>query len=328
VAAPGEERVGEGRFDGPAIGAGPSGIRPKSSSPVIVDILAQGPPVGSGPIAASLPVKEAIVPPDDISAFDLEAYHARIGDSGPLEPTSEVLDRIHQAHATMIPFENLDILLGRPIRIDLESLQAKLVRGRRGGYCFEQNTLFAAALERIGFRVTTLAARVRFGSTSLLPRTHMLLKVDLDDGPRLADVGFGGEGLLRPIRMEPGHESRQFHWTYRVLEEGPVLILQSLQPEGWFDLYAFTLDPNLPVDYEVSNHYTSTYPTSIFRRGPIVQRPTPEARYGLRGRELTIRRGDGSTVREIGDDDELLQVLSSTFGLDFPPGTRFGPAVP
>jgi N-hydroxyarylamine O-acetyltransferase len=264
----------------------------------------------------------------ELPAFDLGAYLARIGDAGPLAPTSEVLDRIHLAHATTIPFENLDILLGRPIRIDLESLQAKLVRGRRGGYCFEQNTLFAAALERIGFRVTTLAARVRFGNTGTMPRTHMLLEVDLDDGPRLADVGFGGEGLLRPIPMEPGRESRQFHRTYRVVEEGPAVVLQSLHTEGWFDLYAFTMEPNHPVDYEVSNHYTSTYPTSIFRRGPIVQRPTPDARYVLRDRKLTTWRGAEITTREIGDDEELLRVLSSTFGLDFPPGTRFGPAVP
>ena len=196
----------------------------------------------------------------ELSAFDLDAYLARIGDSGPLAPTAEVLDRLHLAHATTIPFENLDILLGRPIRLDLECLQAKLVRGLRGGYCFEQNTLFAAALERIGFRVTTLAARVRHGSTRLLPRTHMLLEVNLDDGPYLADVGFGGGGPLRSVPMEPGRESRQFHWTYRVVAEGDWLVLQSPGPGGWFDLYAFTREPHFPVDYEMSNHYTSTHP--------------------------------------------------------------------
>jgi N-hydroxyarylamine O-acetyltransferase len=268
------------------------------------------------------------VTPDENSSFDQEAYLARVGDSGPLAPTAEVLDRIHQAHATTIPFENLDILLGRPIRLDLESLQEKLVKGRRGGYCFEQNTLFAAALERIGFRVSTLAARVRYGSTRLLPRTHMLLKVDLDDGPRLADVGFGGDGPLRPIPMEPGRESRHFHRAYRIIEEGQMLVLQSLRPEGWLDLYAFTLEPNFPVDYEVSNHFTSTYPDSPFRQGPTVQRQTPDARYILRGRQLTIQRGDATEVREIGDDDEFLRILSATFGLDFAPGTRFPPAAP
>ena len=125
-------------------------------------------------------------------------------------------------------------------RLDLESLQAKLVRGCRGGYCFEQNTLFAAALERIGFRVTTLAARVRHGATRLLPRTHMLLQVDLDEGPYLADVGFGGGGPLRPVPMEPGRESRQFHCVYRVAEEGDWLVLQSSGWWDWTDLYAFT----------------------------------------------------------------------------------------
>src|SRR5262249_20221806 len=158
--------------------------------------------------------------------------------------------------------------------------------------------------------------------TRVLPRTHMLLKVDLEDGPRLADVGFGGDGLLRPIPMESGRESRQFHWSYRIIEEGHALVLQSLRPKGWLDLYAFTMEPNLPVAYELSNHYTSTYPTSAFLRGPIVQRPTPEARFILRGRELTIQRGEEASVRDIGDDEDFLRVLSSTFGLVFPPGTR------
>jgi N-hydroxyarylamine O-acetyltransferase len=269
-----------------------------------------------------------IVTTAELIPFDLGAYLERIGDSGPLEPTAAVLERIHQAHATTIPFENLDILLGRPIRIDLESLQAKLVRGRRGGYCFEQNTLFAAALDRIGFRVTTLAARVRYGAARITPRTHMLLKVDLDEGSRLADVGFGGDGLLKSLPLEPGRDSQQSHWTYRVIEEGHGLVLQSLRPEGWFDLYDFTLEPHFPVDYEMANHYTSTYPTSFFRQGPIAARPTPEARHRLRGRELSVECGGGTTRRDLADDEELLSVLSSTFGLDFPPGTRFPAAAP
>jgi N-hydroxyarylamine O-acetyltransferase len=144
--------------------------------------------------------------------LDLDAYLQRIGYAGSHTPSRATLDALHLAHATHIPFENLDILLGRPIRLDLASLQAKLVAGRRGGYCFEQNRLFAAALEALGFAVTPLAARVRFGTTSILPRTHMTLQVEVDGSRVLADVGFGVFGLLLPVSLEQTGESRQFAW--------------------------------------------------------------------------------------------------------------------
>ena len=124
----------------------------------------------------------------DADALDLPAYLERIGYAGDLNPSRSVLEALHLAHATHIPFENLDILLGRPIRLDLASLQAKLVKDRRGGYCFEQNLLFSAVLRQLGFSVTSLAARVRYRTTTLLPRTHMLLLVDLAGERWLADV--------------------------------------------------------------------------------------------------------------------------------------------
>jgi N-hydroxyarylamine O-acetyltransferase len=258
-------------------------------------------------------------------SFDLDAYLARIGYAGDLAPTRDVLAALHLAHASHIPFENLDILLGRPIRLDLEGVQAKLVRGRRGGYCFEQNTLFAAALEGLGFRVTPLAARVRYGATRLSPRTHMLLKVDLEEGPWLADVGFGGEGLLGPIPLASGRVVRQFARSYRVVVDGGLWVLQCLRAGSWMDFYAFTTEPQYAVDFEVANHFTSTHPSSHFLRTPTAQLPTPEARHILRGPELTIERGEEVRRRTIEDDEELLSVLSETFGLDFPPETRFRP---
>ncbi len=127
--------------------------------------------------------------------------------------------------------------------------------------------------------------------------------------------------------MEPGRESRQFHWNYRVVEDSGELVLQSLGSAGWLDLYAFTREPNFPVDYEMSNHFTSTYPASPFRHGPIIQRVTTEARYVLRGRELIVERGGETEVRMLKDDEEVLRVIASTFGLDFPPGTRFLPSL-
>jgi N-hydroxyarylamine O-acetyltransferase len=255
--------------------------------------------------------------------IDLDAYLARIGHAGPLAPTAEVLAALHRAHALRVPYENLDIQLGRPIRLDLEGLQTKLVHGRRGGYCFEHNTLFAAALERVGFRVTLLAARVRRGTTEVRPRTHMLLRVEADGAAWLADVGFGGEGLVRPVVMEPGRVDHQQGREYRVAEEGGLLVLQSRAGDAWQDLYAFTPEPQLPVDFEMANHYTSTHPASSFVQGLTVQLHTPEGCRVLRNRTYSEERGADVSSRTIEDDEELLRVLAEAFGLEFPPCTRF-----
>jgi N-hydroxyarylamine O-acetyltransferase len=266
------------------------------------------------------PAASGEVPPPSV---DLAAYVDRIGFVGKLEPTPAVLAALHLAHATRIPFENLDVLLGRPIRLDLESLQAKLVRDRRGGYCFEQNLLFAAVLEQIGFAVARLAARVRYGTTRLLPRTHMLMQVHLGRSAWLADVGYGAEGLLLPIPFDPAKPSRQFAWTYRVVDEAGQWVLQSLHGPEWIDLYGFTLEPQLPLDYELPNYYVSTHPDSRFVQTLTAQRVTPDARYVLRNRELSETRGGDTTSRTLAGDDELLAVLAGTFGLSFPAGTRF-----
>src|SRR5262249_26883142 len=129
-------------------------------------------------------------------SFDLDAYLARIGYAGPRAPTAEGLHDVHAAHALAIPFENLDILLGRGVSLDPARLAAKLVDARRGGYCFEHNSLIAAALRELGFIVEILGARVRMGPPrpNLPPRTHCLLRVTIDGAPWLADVGFGGDG--------------------------------------------------------------------------------------------------------------------------------------
>jgi N-hydroxyarylamine O-acetyltransferase len=264
-----------------------------------------------------------MVKPDSTRPFDLDAYCARIGYCGERRPTAAVLEELHLAHATHIPFENLDIFLGRPIRLDLDSLQAKLVRGGRGGYCFEQNTLFAAALERIGFQVTKLAARVRSGASRVLPRTHMLLRVDVDGAAWLADVGFGGDGLLKPLPLVAGPQTRQYAWSYRLMEENNLWVLQSQQGASWQDQYAFTLEPQYEVDFEMANHYTSTHPASRFVQTLTVQLPTPEARHILRGRELTVIRGGEVSSQTIEGEEMLLRVLAEVFGLSFPPGTRF-----
>lgn len=258
----------------------------------------------------------------DLPRLDLEAYFRRIEYQGPREPTIEVLEALHLAHATHIPFENLDIHLGRPIHIDLESIQAKLVDSRRGGYCFEQNTLLAAVLEKLGFRVTALSARVRLGATRVLPKTHMLLLVDLN-GEWLADVGFGTGGILMPVPMAAERVSRQHGRTYRLMRDPGTWVLQSLTRGAWQDMYAFTLEAHYPIDFEMANHYVSTHPNSRFVQTLVVQRQTTDACHLLRNREHSVMRGDDVQVRSIDGDDELLRVLDRDFDIELPPHTRF-----
>lgn len=256
--------------------------------------------------------------------IDLEAYLARVGYRGPRHPSRVLLEDLHLAHSTHIPFENLDILLGKPILLDARSLEAKLVRGGRGGYCFEHNTLFAMALEQLGFKVTRLAARVRLGVHSLLPRTHMLLALDFDGMTMIADVGFGEAGLMRPVELLDGGESQQFGWTYRVVLESPGnWVLQSLDSKTWQDLYTFTLQPQYPIDYEVANWYVSTHPESIFYKTLTAQTMTSDARYGIRNRDFIVRHSDATTTRSIRDLPELLSLLAEIFRIQFPKDVRF-----
>jgi N-hydroxyarylamine O-acetyltransferase len=255
--------------------------------------------------------------------LDLDLYLARVGYTGDLTPNLGTLRSLHLAQATSIPFENLDILLGRSIKLDLGSVFDKLVRQRRGGYCFEQNTLFAAVLESIGFRVTRLGARVLMGTEHVRPRTHMLLAVEADGAFWLADVGFGGEGLLLPILLDQKEPAEQFGRAFRVDDRGPVMVLQTLHADGWFNLYAFTHEPQYAIDYVVANHYTSTHPDSIFVKALTVQRMSTQSRWVLRNYQLTEVNRDGDVIRHLGDDDALLAQLADVFGLHFPAGTKF-----
>lgn len=270
-------------------------------------------------------------------AIELKPYLERIDYHDELTPTVATLRGLHLAHATHIPFENLDVLLRRPILLDLDSIVAKLVRGGRGGYCFEHNTLFAAVLEQTGFRVTRLAARVRMGAPTMRPRTHMALAVTAEGEDWLADVGFGLEGLLYPVPLSINQPDAHFGWKYRIVPEGrgfvlqsfhrtddtPECILQAAHPDGWLSLYSFTLDDEHPGDFEMANYFISNYPRSPMVRTLLVQRPGIELRLMVRNRVLVERTPDGGAVTQLRDDDAILEVLAERFGLYFPAGTRF-----
>jgi N-hydroxyarylamine O-acetyltransferase len=255
---------------------------------------------------------------------DLDGYLTRTGAPRPLAPSRDALVSLHRAHCAAIPFENLDILLGRPIELELRALEGKLVGARRGGYCFEHNTLFQGVLEALGFTVTPLAARVRAGATSTRARTHMLLKVDLPAGPFVADVGFGGDGLVHPIALAEGGETWVGFMGHRLRREGAAWwVLEGNDGSAWVDLYAFTLEPHHPIDFVMANHFTSTWPRSSFVTNLTAQRSWPEKRVILRNRELVVREPRASETTTVRDPAHLLEVLETHFDLVFPAGTRF-----
>jgi len=255
-------------------------------------------------------------------AFDLDAYLARIGYAGPREASLSVLNAVHALHPAAIPFENLDPLLERPVRLDLDSLQAKMVAQRRGGYCFEQNALFRAALEALGFAVTPYVARVRWASPAGAPdgpRNHMALGVDLPAGRFLADVGFGGHLFAGALRLEPEAEQTIGPSVLRLVPVGQAFTLQTRLPDGWRDVYRFTLEPQVTADYEVANWFTSTHPASLFRNHLLAERLTPERRVSLFDTTLTERYPGGRVVeRRLDGPQALARALDEDLGLSAP----------
>jgi N-hydroxyarylamine O-acetyltransferase len=178
-------------------------------------------------------------------------------------------------------------------------------------------------LEALGFRVTALAARVRVGTTEVRPRTHMLLRVDLPEGAFVADVGFGADGLVHPIPLAEGSETWVGFVGHRLRRDGELWVLEGNTDGAWTDLYAFTLEPQYPVDFVMANHFTSTYPRSPFVLNLTAQRSWPEKRAILRNRDLVVREGGGAVTTTVRDPEHLLEVLASHFDLVFPAGTRF-----
>lgn len=250
--------------------------------------------------------------------IDLDSYFARIGYAGTREPTLQTLQALHLLHPAAIPFEAIDVLLGRGVDLSPDAVDDKLIRRRRGGYCFEHNSLFKRVLTSLGFQVEGLAARVAWMAQPHEPpqhRAHMALRVTVDGKPWLADVGFGAAVLTGPIRMDTEEPQATPHEKYRLIRSGRELLLETELEAAWTPVYRFSLEPQLDSDYELPNWYTSTHPSSRFRNILIVARSTSQARAALLDNRLTIRPRQGEVSREFLDADRLEQALADVFGL-------------
>ncbi|MEB3982624.1 arylamine N-acetyltransferase [Mycobacterium sp. 663a-19] len=254
--------------------------------------------------------------------LDLNGYFDRIGYRGAAEPNLDVLQGLVTAHTQAIPFENLDPLMGVPVYdLSPEALADKLVRRRRGGYCYEQNGLMGYVLTEIGFRVRRLAGRVVWMLPPDAPvgaQTHTLLAVTFPGcgGPYLVDVGFGGQTPTSPIRLETGGVQQTTHEPCRLQDRRDGLVLQAQVRGEWRPLYEFTTRTRPIIDLQVGSWYVSTHPSSHFVTGLMVARVTGEARINLAGRDLTIHRADGSEKIRLEDAAAVVDALRDRFGID------------
>jgi len=248
----------------------------------------------------------------------MQDYFERIGLSGPSD-----LEHLQRAHLQHIPFENLSVLAGQPVRLDRQSLWAKLVTQRRGGYCFEQNGLFEIVLKELGYPVVPLAARVRRGVSGVTAHTHKLLRVTNQGEEFLVDVGFGGEGPSAPLPWREGAWELQPGVVHRLMREGELWVLQCQHDGGqWLDFYATDSRPHYPADYEMYNYFTSTHPSSLFVNSMLVSLQGPEG-YRILFDGLLRRRESGQThLHRFQSPSEVLACLKADFGLEPPAGMR------
>lgn len=245
------------------------------------------------------------------------AYLERIHYSGPTAPMPETLQAIHRAHMFAVPFENLDIHLGRKIVCDEARFLHKIVTQRRGGFCYELNGAFAALLRALGFQVTLLSARVAGADDSDGPEfDHLTLRVDLEE-PWLADVGFG-DGFLEPLRLKPGVEQPQIGRVYRLTDAGGVFRLEVMADDKWKREYSFTLEPRELSDFAAMCHYQQTSPDSHFTRNRICSRATAEGRVTLSNDKLIETRHGTRTEQVLASDREWREKLRERFGVILP----------
>jgi len=247
--------------------------------------------------------------------IDILAYLDRIAYTGPLDANEDVLRGLHRAHMLSVPFENLDIGLGRTIVCDEDAFIRKIVPKRRGGFCYELNGAFAALLRAIGFRVTLLSARVPREDGSISPEfDHLALKVDLDE-PWLADVGFG-DSFVQPLRLTFDAAQSHDRRTYRLVDSGNSLQMERQDENGaWKPQYLFSMTPRCLDEFAPMCHYHQTSPESPFTRKSVCSMATKDGRITVAERKLIRTRNGIKEETLLVSDAEWQAALEKYFAV-------------
>jgi len=254
-----------------------------------------------------------------MSSLDLDAYLDRVRWTGGLRRAFDTLAGLLLAHMASIPFENFDVLLGRPVRLDLAHLQEKLVRSRRGGYCFEQTTLFAAVLEKLGFAPLLHSARViLFSPLTVAARSHMFLTVETESTRYVIDPGFGLLAPRLPIPLVDRADAPvdgEMQWMVR---DGDYWVLRARRGDEIVNAWASTLEGDNPIDFEVANHFQATHPSSAFTSRVMLRALTSDGYVSAMNRDVTIRGKDGKRSVQLADRRALRELVVQYFGFDLP----------
>ena len=247
--------------------------------------------------------------------MDIPSYLERISYDGPLDVSHDTLRALHLAHLYTVPFENLDIHLGRPLSLDGAALFNKIVTRRRGGFCYELNGLFGALLRDLGFRVTMLSAEVaREAGGFSAPFDHLTLRVDLDE-PWLADVGFGN-GFRLPVRLDDAADQPQGDSAYLIIPDGDYRVLLRRDLGGdWTPQYRFTLQPHTLAEFADRCRFHQTSPESHFTQGRICTLATRAGRVTLSGMRLIVTTPAGRTESDLPGEAEYAAALRDRFGV-------------
>jgi len=249
--------------------------------------------------------------------FDLDSYFKRVNYNGSTDINEGTIRDLHIAHTLNVPFENLDVFYRRPILLDETSLHKKIVEQKRGGYCFEMNGIFSLVLQKMGFKVKNLLARVIINESQYTTKTHQAILVETGGKQWLADVGFGNDGIIAPLILEENTEQKQFAHTYRLTNHSAFgYMLQKKQGDKYNPLYAFTLEECFPDDFLMSNHFTSTFPGSFFLTMRMCTKPTQDGRITLTDSHFKVVKNEEVSDKPITDESEFNTLLKEHFGLN------------
>jgi len=247
--------------------------------------------------------------------MNAKSYLSRIGYDGPTDPSAQTLADLHRAHVLSVPFENLDIHLGRRIAVDPTAFYDKIITHRRGGFCYELNGLFSWLLKELGFQVTLLSARVYGGNGPGLEFDHLILKVDLDE-PWLADVGFG-DSFRTPLRLDCSGDQKQGRDSFQIPRRENDLTMSCRHPgTDWEPRYLFSLQPRQLAEFSSMCEYQQTSPDSHFTQRRICTLATQNGRITLTETQLVITEDGARRETAVDNLEEYLQLLRRYFGID------------